>query len=247
MLGELRLPSKPNTASPSSNPPFVGSGEDLTAAGPPSTVSIRRPCGVVLSAQGSLNDLNAVPAFVIASRVLLFICLRRLFRKHFSGGPRWPTPLKIICRWPRSGAAQILREFDRAISFGGISPLRSGQQSSCACDCRYGNGDDEKLERSGERTIFELVDSRKQRESDEADGEYVEGGPHLECSVPDCRGVATASSVSGGLALTRIYRSTGPLRFRTMECDGAPVVAFLRLGKPHGTPPPTRLLLLGLG
>ena len=155
--------------------------------------------------------------------------------------------LKIICRWPRSGAAQILREFDRAISFGGLSPLRSGQQSSCACDCRNGNGDDEKLERSGERTIFELVDSRKQRESDEADGEYVEGGPHLGCSVPDCRGVATASSVSGGLALTRIYRSTGPLRFRTMECDGAPVVAFLRLGKPHGTPPPTRLLPLGLG
>jgi hypothetical protein len=63
------------------------------AAGPPSTMSIRRPCGVVSSAQGSLNDLNAVPAFVIASRVLLlFICSRRLFGKHFSGGPRWPTP-----------------------------------------------------------------------------------------------------------------------------------------------------------
>jgi hypothetical protein len=64
------------------------------AAGPPSTMSIRRPCGVVSSAQGSLNDLNAVPAFVIASRVLLllFICSRRSFGKHFSGGPRWPTP-----------------------------------------------------------------------------------------------------------------------------------------------------------
>ena len=45
------------------------------AARPPSTVSIRRPCGVVLSAQGSLNDLNAVPAFVIASRVLLLLFL----------------------------------------------------------------------------------------------------------------------------------------------------------------------------
>ena len=171
------------------------------AARPPSTVSIRRPCRVVLSAQGSLNDLNAAPAFAIASWVLLlllFICSRRLFGKHFAGGPRWPTPLKIICRWPRSGAAQILREFDRAISFGGLSPLRSGQQSSCACDCRNGNGDDEELRRSGERTIFELVDSRKQRESNEADGEYGEGGPHLGCSVPDRRGVAAASSVSGG-------------------------------------------------
>ena len=48
------------------------------AARPPSTVSIRRPCGVVLSAQGSLNDLNAVPAFAIASRVLLLLLSARV-------------------------------------------------------------------------------------------------------------------------------------------------------------------------
>jgi hypothetical protein len=59
------------------------------------------------------------------------------------------------------------------------SPLWSGQQSSCACDCRNGNGNEEELERSGKRAIFELVDGRKQRESDEADGENVEDGPHL--------------------------------------------------------------------
>jgi hypothetical protein len=59
------------------------------------------------------------------------------------------------------------------------SPRRLGQQSPCASDCRNGNGDEEELERSGERAIFELVDGRKQRESDEADGENVEDGPHL--------------------------------------------------------------------
>ena len=79
------------------------------AARPPSTVSIRRPCGVVLSAQGSLNDLNAVPAFVIASRVLLlFICSRRLFGKHFSGGPCWPTPPSKSFA---AGRAAVLRKF----------------------------------------------------------------------------------------------------------------------------------------
>ena len=79
------------------------------AEGPPSTVSIRRPCGVVLSAQGSLNDLNAVPAFAIASRVLLllFICSRRLFGKHSLEGRVGLPPLKIICRWPRSNSAGI--------------------------------------------------------------------------------------------------------------------------------------------
>ena len=80
------------------------------AAGPPSTMSIRRPCGVVSSAQGSLNDLNAVPAFVIASRVLLllFICSRRSFGKHFSGGPRWPTPPSKSFA---AGRAAVLRKF----------------------------------------------------------------------------------------------------------------------------------------
>ena len=167
-------------------------------------------------------------------------CLLRR-RRAFLWRTALAYPPKLLARphWSRKFCEKSIDPYP--------SPLWLGQQSSCACDCRNGNGDDEELERSCERTIFELVDSRKQRESNEADGEYVEGGPHLGCSVPDCRGVATASSVSGGLALTRIYRSTGPLRFRTMECDGAPVVAFLRLGKPHGTPPPTRLLPLGLG
>jgi hypothetical protein len=83
------------------------------AARPPSTVSIRRPCRVVLSAQGSLNDLNAVPAFAIASWVLLlllFICSRRLFGKHFAGGPRWPTPqnhLPLAAQRCRANSAGI--------------------------------------------------------------------------------------------------------------------------------------------
>ena len=108
--------------------------------------------------------------------VVVVYLLASLVREAF----RWRAALA----YPPSksfaaGRAAILREFDRAISFGGLSPLRSGQQSSCACDCRNGNGDDEKLERSDERTTFELVDSRKQRESDEADGEYVERAAHI--------------------------------------------------------------------
>ena len=79
------------------------------AARPPSTVSIRRPCGVVLSAQGSLNDLNAVPAFVIASRVLLlFYLLAALVREAFL----W----RAVLAYPPSksfaaGRASVLRKF----------------------------------------------------------------------------------------------------------------------------------------
>ena len=81
------------------------------AARPPSTVSIRRPCGVVLSAQGSLNDLNAVPAFVIASRVLLLLfvyLLASLVREAFL----WRAALA----YPPSksfaaGRAAVLRKF----------------------------------------------------------------------------------------------------------------------------------------
>ena len=81
------------------------------------------------------------------------------------------------------GRSQIVWDFDRAIPF---TP-RSGQQQSCACDGRSGNGDEEELERSGERTIFELVDSRKQRESDEADREYVGSGPLFSSRARDLR------------------------------------------------------------
>ena len=56
-------------------------------------------------------------------------------------------------------------------------------------ECRYGNADDEKLERSGEQAIFEYVGSRKQGESNEADREYVEDNPHLGLPTPGRRRV----------------------------------------------------------
>src|SRR5262245_53203506 len=40
------------------------------SASPPSTVSMRRPCGVVVSAQASPNDLKAAPALPTASSTL---------------------------------------------------------------------------------------------------------------------------------------------------------------------------------
>ena len=40
------------------------------SARPPKTVSINRPCGVVVSAQASPNDLERAPASAIAARVL---------------------------------------------------------------------------------------------------------------------------------------------------------------------------------
>ena len=40
------------------------------SARPPSTVSISRPCGVVVSAQASPSDLNAAPVLPTASRIL---------------------------------------------------------------------------------------------------------------------------------------------------------------------------------
>jgi hypothetical protein len=84
-----------------------------------------------------------------------------------------PPPPKLLVRslGPRKFCEKSIDPYP--------SPLWLGQQSSCACDCRNGNGDEEEFERSGERAIFELVDGRKQRESDEADGENVEDGPHL--------------------------------------------------------------------
>ena len=58
-------------------------------------------------------------------------------------------------------------------------PLWSGQQQSCACDCCNGDGDEKELECSCERTVFELVDGRKQSESDEADSEHIEESAHF--------------------------------------------------------------------
>src|SRR5262245_59182941 len=40
------------------------------SASPPSTVSMSRPCGVVVSAQASPSDLKAAPAWPTASRML---------------------------------------------------------------------------------------------------------------------------------------------------------------------------------
>ncbi len=97
---------------------------------------------------------------------------------------RFPPPWTIdelrprrACNRSADAHAERLagRENARRRTLTGLSPLRLGQQVSCVCDCRNSNADDEKLERSGERTIFEFVDSRKQTESNEADGEYVEG------------------------------------------------------------------------
>jgi hypothetical protein len=38
------------------------------SASPPSTVSIKRPCGVVVSAHASPSDRNPAPTFAIVSR-----------------------------------------------------------------------------------------------------------------------------------------------------------------------------------
>jgi hypothetical protein len=45
-------------------------GSRSNSAKPPSTVSIKRPCAVVVSAHASANDLNVAPALLMASRML---------------------------------------------------------------------------------------------------------------------------------------------------------------------------------
>ena len=84
MFGELWASGRTdNTASLSANPSFVGSGPDERALEiqlkPPRTTSIKRPCGVVVSAQGSPNDLKLAPAFAIASRVAMHRAARLMF------------------------------------------------------------------------------------------------------------------------------------------------------------------------
>jgi hypothetical protein len=86
MLGELRLPAEPNPARFGADPAFVGSAQDRwrsNSARPPSTVSIRRPCGVVVSAQGSPSDLKLAPAYAIASRLFSRSRVERARRSSF--------------------------------------------------------------------------------------------------------------------------------------------------------------------
>src|SRR6476619_6537294 len=53
------------------------------SASPPRTVSINRPCGVVVSAQGSPSDLKLAPASPIVARVLSKSLVERAKRSSF--------------------------------------------------------------------------------------------------------------------------------------------------------------------
>ena len=87
--------------------------------------------------------------------VLFLFAPPRALAQNISLEDRVGLPPKVLARphWSRKFCEKSIDPYP--------SPLWLGQQSSCACDCRNGNGDDGELERSGERTIFELVDSRK--------------------------------------------------------------------------------------
>jgi hypothetical protein len=66
MRCQLGLGAEPDATSLRALPPFASPGADqlsLEPGKPPSTVSMSRPCSVMVSAQASASDLNSALAF----------------------------------------------------------------------------------------------------------------------------------------------------------------------------------------